>query len=159
MPGILTATEEPKTIDSVRYSSWPVYPVVAENSPPMPTDDARIALRPQLALAPAAAPDEQFQNDTLRPIMKMQHDLLLAVFRMFLAKRKVKLEQLPAKQRFAKIKELLTRDNRLRGLLFGIAIGQFTGEEMDYYLANDGNVNRRITNLIVERMTSVFAPA
>lgn len=124
----------------------------------MPTDDARLALRPQLDLAPAAAPDEQFQNDTLRPVMKMQHDLLLDVFRMFLAKRKVKLEQLPAHQRFAKIKELLTRDNRLRGLLFGIAIGQFTRGEMEYYLENDGNVNRRITNLIVERMTSVYVP-
>lgn len=90
--------------------------------------------------------------------MKMQHDQLLAVFQMFLTKRKVKLEQLPAKQRFAKIKELLTRDNRLRGLLFGIAIGQFTQAEMAYYLENDGNVNRRITNLIVERMTSVFVP-
>lgn len=125
----------------------------------MPTDDARLALRPNLSLAPAAAPDEQFQNDTLRPVMKLQHDLLLAVFRMFLTKRKVKLEQLPAKERFAKIKELLTRDNRLRGLLFGIAIGQFTTAEMTYYLANDGNVNRRIINLIVERMTAVFAPA
>jgi len=91
--------------------------------------------------------------------MKLQHDLLLAVFRSFLTKRKVKLDQLPANQRFAKIKELLTRDNRLRGLLFGIAIGQFTAPEMAYYLENDGNVNRRITNLIVERMTSVFAPA
>lgn len=125
----------------------------------MPTDNARMALRPNLDLAPATAPDERFQNDTLRPIMKMQHDLLLAVFQMFLAKRKVKLEQLPAKQRFAKIKELLTRDNRLRGLLFGVAIGQFTQAEMVYYLDNDGNVNRRITNLIVERMTSVFVPA
>lgn len=90
--------------------------------------------------------------------MKLQHDLLLAVFQLFLAKRKVKLDQLPTNQRFAKIKELLTRDNRLRGLLFGIAIGQFTTLEMAYYLENDGNVNRRITNLITERMTSVFAP-
>jgi len=124
----------------------------------MSTDDARLSLRPRLSLAPATAPDERFQNDTLRPVLKLQHDLLLAVFRLYLAKRKVKLDQIPAKERFARIKELLTRDNRLRGLLFGIAVGQFTASEMNYYLVSEGNVNRRITNLLVERMTSVFAP-
>jgi len=122
----------------------------------MPTNALRRSLRPVLSFAPASAPEEAFQNDTLRPIMKLQHDHLLAVFRLFLTKRKVKIEQLPAAKRFEKIKELVTRDNRLRGLLFGIAIGQFTDDEMAYYLENDGAVNRRITNLVAERLTSVF---
>lgn len=91
--------------------------------------------------------------------MKLQHDLILAVFEHFLTKRKVKLDQLPVDQRFGKIKEMVTRDHRLRDLLFGLALGQFTSAEMSYYLANDGNVHRRMTNLIVERMTSVFVPA
>ncbi|MFK8162687.1 MAG: hypothetical protein AB8H12_09520 [Lewinella sp.] len=125
----------------------------------MSLDQNRLSLRPQLHLAPAAAPDEKFQNDTLRPIMKLQHDLILAVFEHFLTKRKVKLDQLPVDQRFGKIKEMVTRDHRLRDLLFGLALGQFTSAEMSYYLANDGNVHRRMTNLIVERMTSVFVPA
>lgn len=125
----------------------------------MSTNEDRRALRPQLHLAPAASPDEKFQNDTLRPIMKLQHDLILAIFGHFLIKRKVKLEQLPADQRFGKIKEMVTRDHRLRDLLFGLALGQFTSGEMDYYLEHESNVHRRMTNLIVERMTSVFAPA
>jgi hypothetical protein len=91
--------------------------------------------------------------------MKLQHDHLLAVFRSFLTKRKVKLDQLPATDRFAKIKELVTRDNRLRGLLFGVVIGMLTTDELTYYLANESEANRRITNLTVERMTSVFVPA
>lgn len=122
------------------------------------TDASRLALRPTLDLLAATTPAEQFQNDTLRPIMKLQHDHLLAVFRAFLTKRKVKLEQLPANDRFAKIKELVTRDNRLRGLLFGIVIGMLTAEEVAFYLANESEANRRITNLTVERMTSVFVP-
>lgn len=120
---------------------------------------ARLALRPQLSLAPASAPEEKFQNDTLRPVMKLQHELLLAVFRTFLQKRKVQLEQLPADQRFGRIKELVTRDHRLRDLLIGLALGQLTTQEMDVYLANESNLNRRMTNLIVERLTSVYAPA
>lgn len=126
---------------------------------PSENDVARLALRPQLNLAPASAPEEKFQNDTLRPVMKLQHDLLLAVFRAFLVRRKVQLEQLPADQRFGKIKELVTRDHRLRDLLFGLALGQLTNKEMAVYLADESTFNRRMTNLIVERLTSVFAPA
>lgn len=124
--------------------------------PNTPTNEARLALRPQLNLAPATAPAEKFQNETLRPIMKLQHDLLVAVFASFLSKRKVKLAQLPKDQRWTKIKELVTRDNRLRGLLFGIAAGQFTVEEMEHFLANESDTNRRMTNLLVERMLSVY---
>ncbi len=122
----------------------------------MLSNQARLALRPQLNLAPAASPSETFQNDTLRPIMKLQHELIVAVFAQFLTKRKVKPDQLPASQRLAKIKELVTRDNRLRGLLFGIAIGQFTTEEMTHYLENEGDTNRRMTNLLTERLLSVY---
>ena len=122
----------------------------------MNTDHARLSLRPHLDLAPAAAPAEKFQNETLRPVMKLQHEHIVAVFAGFLRKRKVKPEQLPQNQRWAKIKELVTRDNRLRGLLFGIAIGQFTAEEMAHYLDNEGEVNRRMTNLLTERLLSVY---
>ena len=54
------------------------------------------------------------------------------------------------------MKELVTRDNRLRGLLFGVAAGQFTTDEMAHYLTNESDVNRRITNLLVERLYSVY---
>ncbi len=122
----------------------------------MSTNQARLDLRPQLSLAPASAPAEKFQNDTLRPVMKLQHELIIAVFAQFLTKRKVKLDQLPANQRWEKIKELVTRDNRLRGLLFGMAIGQFTTDEIAHYLENEGDTNRRMTNLLTERLLSVY---
>ncbi|MFT6485104.1 MAG: hypothetical protein ACJAWN_001826 [Neolewinella sp.] len=68
----------------------------------------------------------------------------------------MKVDQLPANERWAKMKELVTRDNRLRGLLFGVAAGQFTTDEMAHYLTNESDVNRRITNLLVERLYSVY---
>ena len=88
--------------------------------------------------------------------MKLQHEHIVAVCASYLIKRKVKIDQLPANQRWAKIKELVTRDNRLRGLLFGLAAGQFTTSEMTYYLVNESDTNRRITNLLVERLHSVY---
>ena len=116
----------------------------------------RRLLRPTIETSPAATPAEAFQNDTLRPILKMQHDLLLAVFDHFLGKRKVKLRQLPPSARAEKVAELVSRDNRLRGLLFGAVIGQFETEELDYYLANEREVNQRLTGLLTQRIGGAF---
>ena len=116
------------------------------------TDAQRLAARPALDLPAATSPAERFQNETLRPIMKQQDALLRSALAIFLTKRKVRLDQVPAAQRIAKAKELITRDNRLRGLLFGIAVGQFTAAEMDFYRNHESEANRRMTNLLVERL-------
>jgi len=110
--------------------------------------------RPHVPTLPTDSPDEAFQNATLRPILKQQDALLRTVFAHYLVKRKVKPEHMPTGKRTEKIKELVTRDNRLRGLLFGIVIGHFTPEEVSYYVDNESGVNRRMTNLLVERLTS-----
>jgi hypothetical protein len=116
-----------------------------------PTTDRR-TLRPTIITEPTSNPAEAFQNHTLRPILKMQHTLLLDLFRHYLVKRKVDWVNLPNTRRFAKAKELVTRDNRLRGLLFGATIGQFTAEELSYYLANESECNRRLTSLLTDRL-------
>ena len=109
-------------------------------------------MRPKINTLPTDSPEEAFQNGTLRPILKEQHELLVAVMRHYLTKRKVRLEQVSADKRFEKVKELVTRDNRLRGLLFGMTVGHFRPDEMSYYLEHEGEINRRITNLLVERL-------
>lgn len=116
----------------------------------------RRSLRPHLLTEPTDQPAEAFQNDTLRPILKLQHDLLLGVFRHFLVKRKARLQQLSVDRRADKIAELVTRDNRLRGLLFGIIVGQFEADEMDYYLQNEREVNQRLTSLLTQRLLSAL---
>jgi hypothetical protein len=108
--------------------------------------------RPHIPTLPTDSPEEAFQNKTLRPILKQQHALLHVIFEHFLRKRKAKPGQLPRDKRAAKIKELVSRDNRLRGLLFGMVVGHFTGPEAEYYVANESGVNRRLTNLLTERL-------
>ncbi len=109
-------------------------------------------MRPVIPTLPTDSPEEAFQNATLRPILKQQHDAVVAVMRYYLKKRKARYEQLTSALRLEKIKELVTRDNRLRGLLFGLVVGHFTPEELAYYLENESGVNRRMTNLLVERL-------
>ena len=113
--------------------------------------------RPVIPTLPTDSPAEHFQNATLRPVVKGMHRTLVDLFLHFAAKRKFYPEQTPKVKRREKIKELITRDNRLRGLLFGVVIGHFEPEELSYYLENEGETNRRITNLLLERILDALA--
>ncbi len=117
----------------------------------------RLDLRPDLQLpTDDSKPDEVFQNVTLRPILKMQHDLLLAVFQHHLLQRKVDLDQFPQPQRREKMEQLLQKDNRLRELLRGCVIGHFTMEEWQYYAENTGEINKRIMALLGQKLRKEY---
>ena len=118
------------------------------------TDD-RLRIRPSLTTAPTPeGVPEHFQNQTLRPVLKMQNELLLELVRHFLIKRKVKLAHLNEVERRQQISHSIAKDNRLRSLLFGCVLGQFTTEELAYYLTHEGEVNRRLSTLLTERVVS-----
>lgn len=116
-------------------------------------NDPRKAIRPEVITEkePISAP-EKFQNEVLRPIIKMQNDLLVAIFRHFMDKRKVKLNGMSVEKRADWIAHSLRKDNRLRGMMLGAVIGQFTIEEYERYLHDEGEIRRRITNLLSERL-------
>ena len=117
--------------------------------------DPRLQLRPVINTAPTTEGSlEHFQNHCLRPVLKLQNELLLGLFRHFLKKRKVMLEQLSVAQRHERIANLIGRDNRLRSLLFGAVIGQFTEEELTFYLSQESEINRRLSSLLTERFSS-----
>lgn len=116
--------------------------------------EPRLTLRPEVATLPADNSHEVFQNTTLRPVLKLQHEQLLAIFLHFAAKRKFHPNQIAKVQRHEKIKELLAKDNRLRGLLFGMIIGQFTLAELTEYCANEAEYNRRLTSMLTKRILS-----
>ncbi len=114
--------------------------------------DPRLQLRPHIEIQPTATPEASFLHQTLRPVLKLQNGLLLRTTRHFLQKRKVKLLKMSPTQRDQQIQHSIGKDNRLRGLLFGCILGQFTVEELEYYLSNEGEISRRITQLLVQRL-------
>lgn len=123
----------------------------SSNTPSHP----RVALRPTVPTEKAAlSPAEQFQNDTLRPIIKMQNDLILSIYKHFLRKRKVRFEGMSIEGRRQWIEKSVSKDNRLRGILLGMVIGQFTEEELSRFIAMESEIRRRITNLIAQRLQS-----
>ncbi len=120
-------------------------------------DQDKISMRPTLpnvVVDDSMTLDEQFQNKTLRPIMKMQHDLILAMTGMYIKKKKNVFHNLTAEKKSDYIKNNLLADRMIIHELRGLVIGMFTIEEMEYYLDNRSALNKRIQNLFFERIKS-----
>lgn len=98
--------------------------------------------------------DETFQNNTLRPVIKLQNDLLVEVFRNYVDKHKKVFYTLSPEKRIGYISNAIQKDMKFRNSLKGMVIGQFTLEEYRYYLTNSSALNKRMMNLVSERLKS-----
>lgn len=119
-------------------------------------DQQLLTIRPDLSLdTTQSTPEEAFQNQTLRPILKMQHPLLAGLFNAYIHKRKDAYFLLSKSARLAWIAHSVRTDLRFRNLLVGAVIGHFTEKELAEYLANEPENMRRIVGLLVQRLQSV----
>lgn len=113
-------------------------------------------LRPQLDLPAleATTPEEQFQNQTLRPVLKLQNDLYLSFSQEYVLKQRKDYKTLtPADQRNY-LAGSLQKDAVLKNTLIGMTLGMLTAEELTTYFLNPGNYNRRMSAMITERVLS-----
>lgn len=95
--------------------------------------------------------EETFQNEVLRPIIKLKHDLILAYTKHILAK-KYDFFTLNEEMRLAYLSSCMEQNQTLRSELRGVVIGQFTVEEFRQYSKTTNTHNKRIMNIIKERM-------
>ena len=120
-------------------------------------DIALLQLRPQIPSAkilPGMTAEESFQNNTLRPIAKLQNDLLVAVFRNYARKHKNVFYDLSIEKRLDYIENAVHKDMKFRNSLKGMIIGQFTMDEYGTYILNSSALNKRMMNLVKERLKS-----
>ena len=116
-----------------------------------------IELRPEIPGAKVTAqttPNEKFQNETLRPIAKMQSDLLIEIFRNYIERRKNVYDKLSNQKQADYIEHAVKHDAKLRNIVKGVFIGMFTQDEYITYIENHRALNKRITNLTIERLKS-----
>jgi hypothetical protein len=115
-------------------------------------------IRPQVAFEKIHSnPDQLFQDNTLRPILKLQHELILALFDDYLNSHKIDFNHLTVAQRNAKIDQTLKQSQALQALFKGIILGLFTTEEITFWKNNKIAVNKRIQQLLIKRIQSSFA--
>lgn len=111
-------------------------------------------LRPlvPVVLSDGMSEAERFQNTTLRPILKFQNDLLVAVFRQYIRQHKNVFASLSRARKEAYIDHALHHDLRFRDGLIGTIVGQFTVEEYGRYLEQENELRRRIVDLLARRL-------
>lgn len=117
--------------------------------------DALNRIRPDIARAKVredSTPGEAFQNRTLRPIIKLQNDLLLAAFRNYAVKHKGYFFDLNTEKQFGYIENAIQKDIKFRNALKGMIIGHFTLEEYQEYILNSSALNKRMMNMVIERL-------
>ncbi len=116
---------------------------------------ALLDIRPEITTASVSdemTPQEQFQNETLRPIIKLQHQLLLAVFRENLKRRKEAFFKLPEAMKLKYVKDIFSGDMHFKQQITGVIIGMFTIDEYRFYANNPTAVNKRIINIVQKRI-------
>ncbi|MES2410011.1 MAG: glyoxalase [Bacteroidota bacterium] len=98
--------------------------------------------------------EEVFQNKTLRPILKTQNDLFIQVFINYAIKQKNVFFTLTPEKKMVYIENVIQRDIKFRNSLKGMIIALFTLEEYAEYIQISSNLNKRMMNMLVERLKS-----
>jgi hypothetical protein len=120
-------------------------------------DAALPALRPAIVGQPAALPTPDtvadFQHQVLRPLLKLQHPVLLATVADFAQDYRLPLAR-PEAELSAALTELLARNARLRATITGLVVGQLTQTELAFYRPHRSELNRRLLDLAQQRVLS-----
>jgi len=96
--------------------------------------------------------EEYFQNAVLRPILKLQNDLFISVFKNYIKKHKNVFYELSLEKKQSYVEHAIQKDIKFRNSLKGMIIGMFTVEEYETYTMNSSALNKRMMNLLIVRL-------
>jgi hypothetical protein len=101
-------------------------------------------------------PNQLFQDTTLRPILKFQHQTIMALYHEYMASNKINYNHLTKIQKETQIEQSLKKNQNLQALLKGIVIALFDELELNYWITNKEEVNKRIQQLLIKRIQSSY---
>jgi len=99
---------------------------------------------------------ERFQNEVLRPIIKFQHELILDIFKAYLKSKKIQFDLISIKNQALKITTIFQKDRALTMQMQSIIIAYFTTEEYEKYTLMKSAINKRIVQIIKERIINTL---
>jgi hypothetical protein len=128
------------------------------------------SIRPQIPaalLVDTMSGEERFQNITLRPILKLQNKILIAISKDYIAEKEAKKSskadekrtyfRISATKQREYIDTVFQKDIKFKSQLLGMIIGHFDLEEYNLYTQNKAGTDRRIINLLKERIFNGLA--
>jgi len=122
----------------------------------MERDKILIGLRPAVDAANVytdTSGTEKFQNEVLRPVVKLQYSVLMHYFSHYLIKKKIYIQTVDHVTKVKIIEKMLQNDTYIRNLLIGSIIGLLSENEMERYCENEPEYRNRIIKLLTRRFT------
>lgn len=95
-----------------------------------------------------------FQNESIRPILKFQNDLIQKQFEAYCVQRKTNLTTLDTEAISDFVHKSLTTDQLLKSFYLGLICALFKSEEFDFYLSRKREINKRIIAMLIQRIIS-----
>jgi hypothetical protein len=99
---------------------------------------------------------ELFQNKVLRPILKMQHHIILKTFNNHIDKSSIKWNQLNQIKKVKCVNDQLSKNVQIKHLIIGLIVGHLNDLEIDNYLRNAKEYNKRIIQMTKQRIQSTI---
>ena len=96
--------------------------------------------------------EEQFQNQVLRPILKFQNKLFIKLFLSNCNTHKINFKEFNSEKKRDYIESTFKKDFKIRASFIGTVIALFTIEEFEIYTENQKFYNKRIIQMIIERL-------
>ena len=111
---------------------------------------------PKTLLDNARTEAEDFQNRVLRPIIKMQSDLLIVHVNSKLESLSVQFSTLTKDEQTHYLTQLFMKDIAFKREVIGMILGHLTLEEYRTYAGLTKELNRRIVQIILQRATDIL---
>jgi hypothetical protein len=123
----------------------------------MRKEDKLLGLREEILTEKSEqTPIEQFQNTTIRPILKYQHTILIVFFNANIHVQYIVSANYSLLKKQNQLKLFASKQLAFRAQLLGIVTGLFTDAEFEFYLSEKVNLDKRITNMILDRFYSTL---
>ena len=99
----------------------------------------------------------QFQNQVLRPILKFQNELFIKLFLSNCKTHKINFTEFNSEEKYEYIENIFKKDFKIRTSFIGTVIALFTLEEFEKYSVNQKLYNKRIIQMLTERLKNQTA--
>ena len=123
----------------------------------MRKEDKLLGLREEILTEKSEqTPIEQFQNTAIRPILKYQHTILIVFFNSNIHVQYIVSANFSLLKKQNQLKLFTSKQLAFRAQLLGMVTGLFTDAEFEFYLSEKVNLDKRISNMIIERFFSTL---
>jgi hypothetical protein len=102
----------------------------------------------------SASVNETFQNETLRPILKFQNEIILQYFEQFIIENKIEFVLLKHHLKITQINNLFKTNIQFKQFYLGLIVALFSLNEFQFYTQNKKEINKRIISMLIERLCS-----